>query len=131
MNCFAVATLPVRVPGVALSEVAANEGALQAMEAKLLELTGAKVVRQIFNTPPRIAFVAGGLTFTLTSGSATVFSYDSNKAAYVQRDMQKYIAGLAMALRQQQIANALGTLGKVTRNTLDPASNVLTLTLRV
>lgn len=126
MACNSVATLPLRVPAAALAHVLSSEPAIQAIQAHITSLF--KVPVETSRTAAGVVFRVGYASISLTpNGSRVVGRLPTAHVA----QLEKYVQTMAMAVRQQQIAQAAAQIGKVIRDVRDPVTGARTVSVRL
>src|SRR5215471_4376133 len=114
MSCFAIATVGVRIPAAVLQQVLDNANAMSAITNKFGALVGTPA--RVYSFPERVSIVAGSHTLEI---SKSTWFITGARARQFQAEMEAYVSQMTIAVRQQQIAAALGQIAKVTNDTRD------------
>lgn len=126
MSCFAVATVGVRVPTAVLQEILNNANAMSSIANKFGALLGEPAKAYTYSN--RISILAGLHTLEISNGTWFIVG---QRGRQIEPQMKAYIEAMAIAVRQQQIAAALGQIAKVTNDKVDKDTFVRTISVRM
>lgn len=126
MSCNSVATVGLKTPAAVLQEILDNANALSSITNKFGALLGAPA--KAYPYPNRISIVAGLHSLEI---SKTEWFIVGPRSRVIEPQLRAYVDQMAIAVRQQQIAAALGQLAKVTNDNVDPQTFARTISIRI